>query len=165
MKNIVFAIPMTMFFGLGHSQVDLASLIFGSQGGAKTSIGFGPATLDSGETMAYQFSLGKSWEVVDNAAIKVSGDFIYGGDTQEAMLCGGLGMDYYFQKGNATPYITGTFGFGSDMNKYSGFNLYGGFGFMLFRGAKAQLFLEPNAQMILKGVYPQSYGLKFGLRF
>lgn len=150
---------------LSSAQVNLAQLLLSSGNGSKTSVGFGPAKLDSVDQIAYQVGLGKMWEVAPKADIRLSGDFVFDAQGQGSMLTGGLGLDYYFQNGNASPYFVGTFGFGSDFKKATGFNLYGGLGFMLFRGAKAQLFLEPNVQMILQDKLPKSMGLKFGLVF
>lgn len=145
------------------AQVNLAQMLFGSAGGAKTSFGFGPAKLDSVDEISYQFSLGKQWPAIPNADIRLSGDFVVSPEGNKTILSAGLGLNYYFNQNNATPYFTGTFGFGSDFKQTQGFNLYGGLGVMLFRGAKAQLFLEPNVQMILQKQYPKSIGLKFGL--
>lgn len=135
--------------------------------------GFGPARfggVTDGDRLSYNIYVGRAWEVNSRAAIKsnveLTSDFE---DNHMADL--GLGANFYAVPSDYSPYVSGTFGFGtvrSFSDQAFGFTARGSVGALLFRTSTAQLNVEGAAKMLFSKVdreFPSVYALTLGVLF
>jgi len=137
-----------------------------------STAGFGPAGFGNIDerTPAYDFCLGRMWEVNKFAAIKALGEVA--SDFDRATLGNvTMGANLYASPTDFSPYIGGGLGLGYGFipgDRNFGFNVGAQIGALLFRTSNAQMNLEGSAEMMVSRLGngdPSIYAARLGVLF
>jgi hypothetical protein len=128
---------------------------------------FGPAWFLEKDTknLSYLFELGRLWNVHPSAALRARLNFVGDFSDHNYFTNTAVGIVFYYNSGDFSPYLATDFGLGTDFRDSFGFSFLGAFGITLFRAASAHFFIEPNFQMVLNGNYPKALGIKVGVSY
>jgi hypothetical protein len=138
-----------------------------------TFVGFGPAWFKHGRTEAAALNIAaaKYWDVAPQAAIHLRGDVvtnfdaIQDTDLAEYMISAALGMDYFFNATNFTPFVGADLGFGTYDGETPTFAIGLQAGLFFFRTSTMQMSLQPTYNVLLDKTKHATYGIKVGVHF
>jgi hypothetical protein len=124
-----------------------------------TYLGFGPGSLQNlgYSKLAYDFGIGRYWEVTPQSMIKLVGNGVLSGNWKVYYFSALLGLNYFLSDQDAAPYLTAGFGYGfSGSGKSTPATAIGGFAMDV--GAGLQLFRTSSTQFDISLVYSLIFG-------
>ena len=138
-------------------------------------LGFGPAGFQNMgvSSLSYNFAIGHLWEVTPRAAIRLLGNVVTSNDWKTYFFDGELGLNYYLNDTDSSPYLNGDFGLGMSGSGTSPATSIGAFagtlgvGYLFFRTSTTQFDLFAGYTMIFGNNTigsPGFYSLRIGVQ-
>lgn len=138
-------------------------------------LGFGPAGFVNMGTspLSYDFAIGHLWEVTPRAAIRLLGNAVTSNDWKTYFLGSALGLNWYLNDTDSSPYFNGDFGFGISGSGTTAATTIGAFagtvgaGWLFFRTSTTQFDVFAGYTMIFGNNTigsPGYYSLRIGVQ-
>jgi hypothetical protein len=124
-----------------------------------TYLGFGPATLQNlgYNKLAYDFGVGRYWEVTPQSMIKLIGNGVLSSNWKVYYFSALLGLNYFLSDQDSAPYVTAGFGYGfAGSGKSTPATSIGGFAMDI--GAGLQFFRTSSTQLDISVIYSMIFG-------